>query len=890
MLRAYPISLFALFFLWSVFSSWGELSVYDDIVFLNDEVAIDLSDSIHPIEVLEYSDSLSDWIPVSRNYGYGWETIFPFTYSLGSGVLSIPNSEDKNGNGILDEGEDIGYLYGPSEAAGNGTLDSSDIGFFRKRYQSTLPSTNHNQLASRFLRQATFGPKLSDILDFPSLPNSNFPDFESWIDQQVLIEPFYHRAYFRQRSDPDFINKYGQSIPGLTIRGVSPKALINEVEHDPDLGIRIPFYRNNAKISCDWNSIIPGYGGRDENYIPLTSEALRIYSEDKNGNSILDEGEDIGYLYGPPEAAGNGILDSKNIEYDYNGIPKVGFHVEKAISLGKTIWDLQLGFTKEKQVVWYEAAINGNDQLRQRIAWAMSQYFVVGELGSNQLSYPERWTNYYDIFVRNAFGNFRDILSEVTWNPLMGHYLSYVKNKKEDTSAGTFPDENFAREVMQLFTIGLLELNQDGTLEKDDLNNPIATYNNDDIREFAKVFTGLIKQEKRSNIEISFANDIDPLRVQSTWHDMSGKKLLDGTTLGPFSGKGNVSYNNKYDIWENFEDVNGNGNYDIGESFTDTGYNDPELFLDSNGNGVYDIGESFSDFNANGTYDIKPFNSGSPSDSEAVVIDIEGLLDHLFFHKNMPPFFARFMIQRFTVSTPSPNYIKSVANAFSSGLYNGVGSGQRGDMLATIKAVLLHPEARETSLSEDYTYGKLREPLIRIMNLCRAFKLDSLRVYDWILFNNMTKLINQEPYKSPSVFNFYQSDFSPVGEIGNIGHNAPEFQISNDTTLISIYNIYHTLIYHGIIGGDSLYGGKGGQIGSKNFKEAELDFEYETSLAYDINGLINHLDILLTAGSLSEEVKAIIYNSLNQSSLSGEDLVKLGIYLIVSTNEFNILF
>ena len=98
-------------------------------------------------------------------------------------------------------------------------------------------------------------------------------------------------------------------------------------------------------------------------------------------------------------------------------------------------------------------------------------------------------------------------------------------------------------------------------------------------------------------------------------------------------------------------------------------------------------------------------------------------LDHLFQHKNMPPFFARFIIQRFTVSNPSPNYIKSVSQAFKTGLYNGSGTGKRGDMIATIKAVLLHPEARESVLSFDPSYGKLREPIIRLMHLKSCFKI-----------------------------------------------------------------------------------------------------------------------------------------------------------------------
>ncbi|MFL2847917.1 MAG: DUF1800 family protein [Coraliomargaritaceae bacterium] len=847
MLSISSLSYSIIILLCTVLVSKAELSVLDGIDFSNEMVAVDLSDSIHPIEILEYSDGLSEWVPVSRNYGKGWESVFPFGYSVVLETLSMPQSNQ---------------------------------GFFRKSYQASVASYENKELASRFLRQATFGPRIEDINNFPNVDGANFSDseysdFELWIDNQVAVAPFYHRAYWRQRSNPSFVDT------SLSLQGNNILTLVNEVGHDPSLGHVLPFYLNNILYRCNWECRLEGHGGLNSDGTIITD--FSDYTEDKNGNGVLDAGEDVGYLYGPNSAIGNGTLDAKVITYSNDGIPFIGSHIEDAEAQGMNKWDLNCAASDTKRIVWYEAAINGEDQLRQRLAWALSQYFVVGEAGSVQLGFPERFLNYYDIFVRHAFGNFRDILSEVTWSPIMGHYLSYIKNKKADESLGTFPDENYAREVMQLFTIGLWELNQDGTFETDSEGNLIPTYTNTDIEEFAKIFTGLIKQNKRTNIENSFSNDVDPLRVRNDWHDMSGKRLLDGSTLGPF-----VDYNNEYDNWESFTDANGNGLYDTGEAFIDTGYNDPELYLDSNGNGAYDEGEPFSDYNGNGAYDLEPF-SEVPDSVTAVVLDIEGFLDHLFFHKNVPPFMARFLIQRFTVSNPSPNYIESVANAFRDGLYKGSGSGERGDMLATIKAVLLHPEAREPSLTSDSTYGKLREPIIRLMHLSRAFNLTSLRIYDWILFDKMEDLISQEPYMSPSVFNFYQPDFSPSGEFSNMGYYAPEFQITNDTTLIRLYNAYHTLIYHGINGNSNLYSGKGGQIGSKWYSEAVLGFSDEINLSNNLPELINYLDLVLTNGQLPETIRTIILNALNESQLSGEDLVKLAIYLFTVSNEFNII-
>jgi uncharacterized protein (DUF1800 family) len=733
MLRAYLISYPVLVFFWSVLASWGGLTVYDEINFSNDEVAIDLSDSIHPIEVLEYSDGLSEWVPVSRNYGNGWETIFPYSYSLESGVLSIPKGNE---------------------------------GFLRKRFESSEQNYSAMELVSEFLMQATFGPNLNSIVTFPNVSdpdfhNNQYVNFEIWIDEQISKTPFSHRAYWRQRSDPAFTDASSQT-----------GYLENEVGHDASLGQRLPFYRGTVKYATDNSNPLPGYGG--------------LF--DINGDPIDPN------------------LHSNNL--DYRGIPKLGFHIENSITQTGRSWDV-MGFNANdtEKLVWFEAAINAEDQLRQRVAWALSQYFVVGEPGSNHPNTTERYLNFYDIFVRKAFGNFRDILSEVTWSPHMGYYLSYIENKKANSSQGTFPDENFAREVMQLFTIGLWELNEDGTLELDNEGNAIPTYDNNDIAEFAKVFTGLRRPFDRANIEIFFGNYIDPMRIQSNRHDFSVKTLLDDSTLGPFN-----------------------------------------------------------------------------QSQQGVRDDIEGLLDHLFNHKNMPPFFAKFLIQRMTVSNPSPNYIFAVADAFKTGLYNGSGSGNRGDMTSTVKAVLLHPEAREKILSFDPSHGKLREPLIRLMHLSRAFNLTSLRTYDWIYFVGLEDTILQSPYESPTVFNYYRPDYSPNGSIGDIQLNAPEFQINNDVSALHLANAFNTLINHGIVGGDF------GNIGSKPYVGAELDFSYEISLSHNDQLLLDHLDLILCGGKLNPDIKQTIADALVASNLSQLDRVRYAVSLFVLTIEFNTLF
>lgn len=187
---------------------------------------------------------------------------------------------------------------------------------------------------------------------------------------------------------------------------------------------------------------------------------------------------------------------------------------------------------ESKVIVWIMKALQANDQLRQRMAWALSQFFVVSD-EKNDVN--EKWLTYYDIFVRNAFGNFKDILREVTYHPAMGAFLSYYRNTAFEYD-NNYPDENYAREIMQLFSIGLHKLDpKDGTEVKTKDGDLIDTYDNENIMEFAKVFTGFENELYRSNIELGqkgTANKIDPMAIRHKWHDIYPKSGLDGNYLG----------------------------------------------------------------------------------------------------------------------------------------------------------------------------------------------------------------------------------------------------------------------------------------------------------------------------------------------------------------------
>ena len=199
-----------------------------------------------------------------------------------------------------------------------------------------------------------------------------------------------------------------------------------------------------------------------------------------------------------------------------------------------------------KHYAWWHLAVSSPDQLRQRMAWALSQIFVVSTLGNGpfngrytDMSGQGYWLgiiNYYDQMVNNAFGNYRDIIEDVTLHPVMGRYLSHARNPKSD-GVNIFPDENYAREVLQLFSIGLNELNIDGTWQTDGNGDPIQTYSNETIKNFARVFTGLSYEPNTSNPGSSDGftgyklNFNQPMIMFETYHDTDSKDLLNGVTL-----------------------------------------------------------------------------------------------------------------------------------------------------------------------------------------------------------------------------------------------------------------------------------------------------------------------------------------------------------------------
>lgn len=182
--------------------------------------------------------------------------------------------------------------------------------------------------------------------------------------------------------------------------------------------------------------------------------------------------------------------------------------------------------------IWFRNAVNGDDQLRQRVAFALSEIFVVSQQGA-LVSFPYALADYYDLLAENAFGNYRDLIEAVTLHPAMGIYLSMLGNEKPNAALNIRPDENYARELMQLFSIGLVRLNPDGSPMLDAQSQSIPTYDQSVIEGFAHVFTGWNFAGATS---FEFAgptpsNRTLPMQLYPDFHDDGQKLLLDGVTL-----------------------------------------------------------------------------------------------------------------------------------------------------------------------------------------------------------------------------------------------------------------------------------------------------------------------------------------------------------------------
>ena len=444
------------------------------------------------------------------------------------------------------------------------------------------------------------------------------------------------------------------------------------------------------------------------------------------------------------------------------------------------------------------------DLLRQRVAFALSQIFVVSDANGTLQNEPDGLANYYDMLLTNSFGNFRSILYGVTLHPCMGIYLSFLRNEKPDPVNNIFPDENYAREVMQLFTVGLWQLNQDGTQRLDTNGLPVPTYYNSTITEFARVFTGFAFGGTGTNSFSYGTQDLTaPMKMWDAYHDTNSKALLNGTVL--------------------------------------------------------------------------PARVASSPDTGATgMLDINAALDNIFWHTNVAPFISRKLIQRLVTSNPSTGYLARVSAAF-----NNNGSGVRGDMKAVIRAILLDAEARDPAMMSNPSFGKLREPFLKIVNFGHAFNAASSNGY--YALDNYMDILLEEPVRSPSVFNFYKPDYIPPGAIAGAGLVGPEFQIVNASSSMTSLNYFDNAVRNDM----SRWGE------SDSSRAVRPDLAPYLALVNDPDAMIRRLDLCMTYGRLEPRNFQIITEAVKRVTSYNWDWqnerVYLAIYLMTMTPEFSVL-
>ncbi|MEY2878020.1 MAG: hypothetical protein RLZZ15_400, partial [Verrucomicrobiota bacterium] len=442
---------------------------------------------------------------------------------------------------------------------------------------------------------------------------------------------------------------------------------------------------------------------------------------------------------------------------------------------------------------WFPLALAGPDQLRQRTAFALSQILVISDTTlANALT--DGLANYWDQLAAGAFGNYRTLLEQVTLSPVMGTYLSHLRNAKADPVAGTNPDENYARELMQLFTIGLVQLQPDGTLKLDAQGLPIPTYTQTTITETAKILTGFgffTPTPTNATFRNTRQDYITPMTLYSGYHDTTQKTIVSSTS-------------------------------------------------------------------PSGT--VIPANLGGTE-------DLKRLLDTLFNHTNTPPFVCRQLIQRLVTDNPSPAYVYRVAQKFIDN-----GAGVRGDLGAVVRAILTDYEARSPAAAAAPGYGKLREPLLRFTALLRGFNATTPSGRN--VLEALTNSTFQAALQAPSVFNFFEPGYVFPGPLAAAGLVAPEFQITDATSAITVPNLLYNYTVSPIASTN------------RNFTLTyALDLTAETALATNSSALLDRLSAILCANQMSAATKTRLTTALAAlpATTTPLDRVRNAIYLVATT-------
>ncbi len=489
---------------------------------------------------------------------------------------------------------------------------------------------------------------------------------------------------------------------------------------------------------------------------------------------------------------------------------------------------------------FWPIAVYGKDQLRQRVAFALSEILVIGDEVTSVRKAYRGVADYWDMLASNAFGTYRNAIEQASRHAIMGTWLSHLKNAKANPDDGIFPDENYAREIMQLFSFGLIHRQENGAIKLGDDNLPTATYDNNVIKEMARVFTGL---------SFSASNNSSGGMVDNNY-------FLKGEQFNKYQYR----WTEPMKFFTNFHDFG-------------------EKTLFNNGNQVV----------------VVPSKEATIENADA---ELDFVLDNIVAHPTTAPFIVRRLIQRLVVSNPSADFINRVSQVF----------GEQGDLKKTIKAILLDPEARNPSVVDSATFGKVKEPVLRLTSLMRLleagspvnFSTEGLNYQFKAHFDNGVSLmrlgdlaIGQRNLGSDSVFNFFLPDFAPTGELASNALVSPELQLMTESQLFTTMNVFHTFLAKG--------NARRSSYNDSEYEKADLLVKIKmdrlTNIWQNTSGtntdkaisVIDYLDFYLNSGQLSQSSNTVTYDAVLEAIVSSSNETErfnLAVYGLVNSPEF----
>ena len=500
-------------------------------------------------------------------------------------------------------------------------------------------------------------------------------------------------------------------------------------------------------------------------------------------------------------------------------------------------------------MIWNQL-FTSNDGMRKRIALALSEFFVVSLQSAEFTWRSHAFAQYWDLLVKNAFGNFRQLLEDVTLSPAMGYYLNTKGNLKENASTGRLPDENYAREVMQLFTLGLYQLNLDGSEKLDGNGKKIETYTQSDVTNLARVFTGYDfdapASERITPVGQTYTVEgkgftTRPMAFKATNHTALPSNFLSAPTVGA-DNTGNKALKQALDILFNHPNV--------GPFF---GKQMIQRLVTSNPSPAY-VARVAAAFNNNGA---------------GVRGDLKAVWTAIFLDDE-----AR---RTYTVSTaPMPTPVDPLA--------------------------IRNAEGRLNRNIADKAFGKLREPMLRFVQWGRTFGLgpaEAAFVY-WKIpeTSSVSNALAQSPLRSPSVFNFFRPGFIPPSSaLAATNTTAPEFQLVNETTVGGYLNFMQDVIRNGLrsyidpaVPQASYPNGLGYKLHSV------ASYATELTLVSDATALVKRVNLLMAAGQISDANQALMIaaiasmpvNSTNVTTLASQkmDRVAAAVLMVLASSEY----